>query len=87
MGIGTGFLYIGIQRVFGGGERGIASRLVWCVVDYLAGVSVVISHRRGFHKHLQSKGIEGLLTLLRIRADRLTGPPTMLDKIQAYQGQ
>lgn len=50
MGIGTGFLYIGIQRVFGGGERGIASRLVWCVVDYLAGASVVVAEQ-GINSH------------------------------------
>lgn len=41
----------------------------------VAGASVVISHRKGFHQHLNSKGVEGLLTLLRIRADRVTAQP------------
>lgn len=38
----------------------------------VAGVSVVISHKKGFHQHLSRKGVDGLLTLLRIRADRLS---------------
>ncbi len=41
----------------------------------VAGASVVISHRKGFHQHLDKKGVEGLLTLLRIRADRVTAQP------------
>lgn len=41
----------------------------------IAGTSVVISHRKGFHEHLNKKGVEGLLTLLRIRADRISAQP------------
>jgi len=37
----------------------------------ISGVSVVISHRESFHKHLEKKGVDGLLKLLRIRAERL----------------
>lgn len=38
----------------------------------VSGVSVVISHKKGFHRHMERKGVEGLLTLLRIRAERLS---------------
>jgi len=42
------------------------------IVDIsISGSSVGFSHRVGFHNHLQKKGIEGLLSLLRLRAEQV----------------
>lgn len=38
----------------------------------ISGISVIISHRESFHRHLGKSGVDGLLKLLRIRAERLT---------------
>ncbi|MEH6402997.1 MAG: ABC transporter substrate-binding protein [Sneathiella sp.] len=37
----------------------------------VSGISVIVSHRESFHQHLDKKGVDGLLKLLQIRAERL----------------
>jgi len=46
------------------------------IIDILIdGTSVAFSHREGFSKVLKNDGIEGLIDLLKIRAERLSAQP------------
>lgn len=47
------------------------------VIDILIdGTSVALDHRAGFHRVLENDGIDGLITLLKIRAERLSAQPS-----------
>jgi phospholipid transport system substrate-binding protein len=48
-------------------------QIIDIVID---GTSVALTHRKGFDRVLQADGIEGLISLLRIRAERLSAQPS-----------
>lgn len=46
------------------------------IIDlWIDGTSVALTHREGFHRVLSNDGIDGLIKLLKIRAERLSAQP------------
>ncbi|MCR9213548.1 MAG: ABC transporter substrate-binding protein [Proteobacteria bacterium] len=47
------------------------------IIDlWIDGTSVALTHREGFHRVLSNDGIDGLINLLKIRAERLSAQPS-----------